>query len=163
MDELKLSSTYYDDKKYYYAISDFMKKPIVKAEMRPLDDFYDGVFGTRSYIADEYDKRIFLRVDPLNKTILDMIKSKDSESIQLGVQLLLSSKKPDGQNLYNDLYETLTILTNIYAINTNHSVIRALLLWTYLCDLGNFEKRYLSNMSHKYTVHFMELRKIEFK
>lgn len=97
MDELKLSSAYYDDKKYYYAISNFTKKPIVKAEIRPLENFYDNVFATRSYISDEYDKRIFLRTDPVNKEVLEMIKSKDVESIHLGIQLLLSSKKPDSQ------------------------------------------------------------------
>ena len=163
MNELKLSSVYYDDKKYYYAISHFMKKSIVKVEVRPPENFYEAVFGTRSFISDEYDKRVFLRTEPLTKEVLDMIKSKDSESIQLGVQLLLSSKKPADQGVYNDLYETLTILTNIYALHTNSSLIQALLLWVYLCDVCNFEKRYLSNMSSKYTVCYMDIKGIEFK
>lgn len=163
MDELKLSSVYYNDKKYYYAISDFMKKPIVKAEILPLENFYDDIFRTRSYISDEYDKRIFLRTDPLTKEVLDMIKSRDLETIQLGVRLLLSSQKPNVHAVYNDLYETLTILTNIYTQTSNYTIIRALLLWIYLCDMAGFEKRYLSNVSSKYAIYYMDLKRIEFK
>jgi hypothetical protein len=163
MDELKLSSTYYDDKKYYYAISDFMKKPIVKAEILPLENFYNAIFTTRAHISDEYNKRIFLRTEPVNKEILEMIKSNDQETIQLGVRLLLSSKKPNDHSTYNYLYEVLTILTNMYSQYANNTVLKAIWIWIYLCDIVNFEKIYLLNIANKYTVCNMDLERIDFK